>query len=130
MREAGSSLGDRDDEARVDELMRVNAELTAEIRGLQTGRIAEPRSAAMPAARRLGRLIEELEQLRVERDDLAKHKQGLEDQNQKLARHIDDLTREYDELAAQVNAQAQELTRLRSGWRGVLRRVRARLLRT
>ena len=117
------------DEARVEELMRVNAELAAEIGSLSAGRIAEPRSAAMPTARRLGRLTEELAELRDERDELEGHRRGLESQNQELAQHVHDLSREYDELAAQVNAQAQELALLRGGAAGVLRRAQARLAR-
>ena len=115
------------DDARVDELLRVNAELAAEIRSLQAGRASEPRSTAMPAARRLGRLNEELEALRVERDQLEAHRRGLETQNQEFAQHIDRLTREYDELAAQLHAQAQEIARLRGGMGGALRRARSRL---
>lgn len=116
-------------ETRVEELMRVNAELAMEIRNLRTDRIAEPRSAAMPAARRLGRLTEELAGLREERDELEGHRRGLESQSQELAQHVHDLTHEYGELAAQVNAQAQELALLRGGVAGVVRRVWARLAR-
>ncbi len=123
----GGSTDDRGDGARVEELLRVNAELAAEIRSLQAGRASEPRSAAMPAARRLGRLTEELKELRAERDDLKSHRQGLEAQNQELARHVHELSGEYDDLAAQVHAQAQELARLRSGLGGIVRRARSRL---
>jgi FkbM family methyltransferase len=119
--------GGASDEARVEELMRINGELAAEIRSLNAGRISGPRSAAMPAARKLGRLTKELDDLRADRDQLADHRRGLESQNQELAQHVDELSREYDELAGQFQAQAQELARLRSGAAGVLRRARARL---
>jgi len=122
-----SELASGSDDPRIEALLNVNAELAAEIRSLQAGRISEPRSAAMPAARRLGRLTDEL---RAERDNLEAHRKGLEAQNQELASHIHELSQEYDELAAQLQAHGRELERLRSGWRGVLRRIRARLLRT
>jgi len=125
-----SELASGSDDPRIEALLNVNAELAAEIRSLQAGRISEPRSAAMPAARRLGRLTEELDELRAERDNLEAHRKGLEAQNQELASHIHELSQEYDELAAQLQAHGRELERLRSGWRGVLRRIRARLLRT
>ena len=120
MSEAGDLT--RVSDERVEELLRVNAELAAEIRSLRAGRVAEPRSAAMPAARRLGRLSEELAELRADRD-------GLESQNQELAQHIDELAREYDELSTKFHAQIEELARLRGGAPGVVRRLRARARR-
>ena len=65
MAETGHAAGSSD-EARIEELLRVNAELATEIRNLQAGRASEPRSGAMPAARRLGRLNEELEEVRTQ----------------------------------------------------------------
>ncbi|MGB7686200.1 MAG: hypothetical protein WBL45_10525, partial [Solirubrobacterales bacterium] len=58
-----------DEGRRVEELLRVNAELAAEIRSLSLGRRDLPRFAQLPASRRLARLTSErdaaAEQLRM-----------------------------------------------------------------
>jgi HPt (histidine-containing phosphotransfer) domain-containing protein len=102
-----------DDCRRVEELLRVNERLAAEVRSLAVGRTEEPRSSAMTAARRLGALIDERETL------LAELEQALATaivRDQAYAA----LERDRDRLAAEVR-------RLRGGWRGLLRRARARL---
>lgn len=98
-----------DQERRLEELLRVNAELAAEIRSLELGRRDLPRTARVPAARQIAQLTserdearEELRVARIERDALQEHRAPLE----------------------------AEVTRLRSGLRGFLRRARARLLRS
>jgi hypothetical protein len=111
---------------RVEELLRTNERLAAEVRNLSLGGDA-PRSAAMPTARRLGRQSAERDRLRAEleatraelgaagaaleatRGELelvAAHRAGLERQNQELAR---------------------EVARLSAGFPGLLRRLRGRL---
>jgi translation initiation factor 2B subunit (eIF-2B alpha/beta/delta family) len=110
---AGSSEG------REEELLRINAELAAEIRSLSTGRISVPRSAGPPAARRLSRLISERDSLVAE---LAATKNALEQRERELSRQVDDQARRIEELSYEVN-------RLRGGLAGLLRRARARLLR-
>lgn len=107
---------------RVAELQRVNAELAAEIRDLRLGRIAEPRSAAVPAARRLARLIEERDALETQRQEALAEQERLGHRNRELERH-------NRELGAQIHERARELAQLRSGLVGVLVRARARLLR-
>ncbi len=106
-------MSGREDE-RVEELLRVNAELAAEVRNLTLGYADAPRPAGMPTSRRLGRLLEErdrlreeLEATRAELEEVARHRAGLESQNQELAR---------------------EVARLREGFAGLLRHFRARLV--
>jgi hypothetical protein len=102
-----------DDHRRVEELLRVNQRLAAEVRSLALGRTGEPRSSSMTAARRLAALIEErealLEELEATRSAVSSFEQA----------HAD-VQRDRDRLAVEV-------ARLRGGWRGILRRARARL---
>ena len=102
------------EDPRVEELLRVNAELAAEVRNLTLGYADAPRPAGMPTSRRLGRLIEdrdrlqaELEATRAELEEVSRHRLGLEAQNQELAREVD---------------------RLHQGLGGALRNLRARLV--
>lgn len=103
------------EDPRVEELLRVNAELAAEVRNLTLGYADAPRPAGMPTTRRLGRLIEERDQLQ---DELATARGEIE----ASARHREELEQRQAELIAQ-------LAELRMGVRGALRRARARLLR-
>ncbi|MGH2974274.1 MAG: hypothetical protein ACRDLL_05310 [Solirubrobacterales bacterium] len=111
----------REEEARVEELLRVNAELAAEVRSLRRG--AGARSASVPAARRIARLLADLEFMR---GDLASQNVAMEAGRDELAASEDELER----LRRQVEELQREVTRLRSGTPGILRRVRARILRT
>jgi|GEM_PF-1548824 len=88
-------MSERPEDPRVEELLRVNAELAAEVRNLTLGYADSPRPAGMPTTRRLGRLIEERDQLeeelkatRAEMELISKHRAGLEAQNQELAREV------------------------------------------
>lgn len=99
---------------RVEELLRVNARLAAEVRDLTLGKTEAPRPAAMPTARLLGRLsserdglLAELESTRAQLADVSGHREGLERQNQELE---------------------AEIERLRSGLTGLVRRLRGRAL--
>jgi len=102
------------EDPRVEELLRVNAQLAAEVRNLTLGYADAPRPAGMPTTRRLGRLIEERDQLQAE---LAAARAEVE----ASARHREELERRQEELVEQV-------AELRMGVRGVLRRLRSRLL--
>jgi hypothetical protein len=103
------------EDPRVEELLRVNAELAAEVRNLTLGYADAPRPAGMPTTRRLGRLIEERDQLQAELEEVRKELEGS-------ARHRGELEQRQAELVA-------EIAELRMGVRGVLRRLRSRLLR-
>jgi uncharacterized coiled-coil DUF342 family protein len=122
MSEAGSEQVTTDEARRVEELLRVNAELAEEIRSLQEGRTEAPRARAMPAARRVGRL-------REERDSLAAELERSRAEADDLRRHGEDLARQVGEQARQIEALSVEVNRLRGGAAGALRRIRARLLR-
>jgi hypothetical protein len=106
-------MSGREDQ-RVEELLRVNAELAAEVRNLTLGYADAPRPAGMPTSRRIGRLLDERDRLREaleatqsELENVSLHRAGLEEQNQEMAR---------------------EVARLREGLGGLLRLWRARLL--
>jgi chromosome segregation ATPase len=107
--------GAGDDARRVEELLRVNERLAAEVRSLTLGRTGVPRSGSMTAGRRLGVLIDE-------RDTLRKLFEETRFELDRISAHRDELERHREELAA-------ELQQLRVGWRGLLRRIRLRLLR-
>jgi hypothetical protein len=102
------------EDPRVEELLRVNAELAAEVRNLTLGYADAPRPAGMPTTRRLGRLIEErdrlqaeLEATRSELEEVRADRAGLERQNQEMA---------------------VEIVRLSTGLFGFLRRARGKVL--
>jgi chromosome segregation ATPase len=112
----GREVSDRQGsgDKRVEELLRVNAELAAELRALSQARADAPRPGPIPAARGLARL-------EGERDELAAR---LEESERKLAEtqaHREGLERQNQAMAAQI-------ARLRLGLPGFLRRARARLL--
>ncbi|MDQ3726198.1 MAG: hypothetical protein M3335_09990 [Actinomycetota bacterium] len=98
----------------VEELLRVNAELAAELRALSGGKAGEPRSAVVPAARGIARL-------QGERDTLAARLAETEAELKATKDDRDGLERQNQEMAA-------EIARLSVGFRGVLRRARGRLL--
>lgn len=104
----------RGEDPRVEELLRVNAELAAEVRNLTLGYADAPRPAGMPTTRRLGRLIEERDQLRADLEAtrakleaVSEDRAGLERQNQEMA---------------------VEIVRLSTGVFGFLRRARGKFL--
>ena len=115
---------ERDDSERVEELLRVNAELAAELRALAAGRAGAPRKGRVPAARGIARLHAEREALSVQLEETRtalEHLQGVQAALDEVSAERERLSRENEELLAEV-------LRLRAGWRGLMRRARARLL--
>jgi hypothetical protein len=106
--------GGREADPRVEELLRVNAELAAEIRALTQGRTEAPRSGRVPAARGVARLLSE-------RDELAARLEEAEAALAATRADRDGLERQNQEMAA-------EIARLSAGLAGFLRRARGRLL--
>lgn len=111
------------DDRRAAELLRVNAELTAEMRDLVLGRRAEPRSAQMPAARRVAKL-------QAERDALAADLEASRGEASGLRQHSEELERQLKDQGRHIEELSREVARLRGGLAGVMRRARARLLRS
>ena len=109
-------------EARVEELLRVNTELAAEVRRLALDRNAAPRSAPGPAARRVGRLIAERDSLLAELDQARSQLDVLVLSDQALREQIHEQHLHIEQLGAEVHS-------LRGGLGGGLRRLRARFLR-
>jgi chromosome segregation ATPase len=115
--------GVEDEESRrVEALLRVNAELAAEIRSLTQGRTEEPRPARTPAVRRVARAV-------AERDQAASDLAEADARIAHLERNNDELRKRHDELRDLVERQGRELERLRIGPIGLLRRVQSRLRR-
>jgi chromosome segregation ATPase len=110
---SGESPEGRRDE-RLEELLRVNASLAAEVRNLTLGRADAPRSGAMPTARRLAAII-------GERDSLASELEIAQNE-------VGALRGDLEKLEARNRELTGEVERLRSGFAGLLRRARARLL--
>jgi len=94
------------DEARIEELLRINNALAAELRSLNAGRTDAPRATGMPTARRIAVLLDERDSLAAELEATRAHRDEIERRNAELA---------------------AEITRLRTGFRGAVRRTRARL---
>jgi uncharacterized membrane protein YqiK len=111
-----------DEQRRVVELERINAELAAEIRNLTLDRTAQPRSALLGTTRRIVALTSERDATAAERDATAAE---LEQQNESLAR----VSVEIHALRRRVEVQSRELERLRAGPLGLVRRLKASLLR-
>jgi hypothetical protein len=101
----------REEDRRVQELTRVNAELAAEIRNLALGRAAEPRSLLLGATRRVARETEATAALEAQTAEL------------------ESLRRHNEELLDLGEKQVREIEALRAGPLGLLRRTKARLLR-
>jgi chromosome segregation ATPase len=99
---------------RVEELLRVNAELAAEIRNLTTARTAAPRQGQGNAAGTVARVI-------AERDALAERLGETETALEHTRADRDGLERQNREMDA-------EIAHLRAGFAGFLRRTRGRLL--
>jgi cell division protein FtsB len=103
---------------RVEELMRANEQLAAEVRNLTLGYSQTPRPAGMPASRRLARLLAERDRLQAE----------LETTRTRLEAELEQVTAHRAGLEAQNQELARELALLSEGLGGVLRNLRARLI--
>ena len=111
-----------DSRRQVEALERVNAELAAEIRSLSLGRAEQPRGGTIPAARRLARLVADRDSLAAELESARGRLAEFEQSDLALRSQVQEQHLHAEQLSAEVNS-------LRSGATGVLRRVRARLLR-
>lgn len=130
MREVDGESSTADESGRVEELLRVNGELAAEIRAMQAKRTSGPRSAAMPAARRVGKLSEERDSLAAERDSLAAELAASRGELEALKQHTDGLSDKVSDQARHIDELSHEVARLRGGVAGLLRRLSTRLSRS
>jgi chromosome segregation ATPase len=119
----------------VAELLRVNAELAAELRALRAGRIEASRQGAVPAARGIAKLwgerrtlegrLEETQKALEDTQAALEASRAEQEATQVAMEHVqahrEGLERQNQEMAA-------ELVRLRAGLRGALRRARGRFL--
>lgn len=111
-----------DPRLQVEALERVNADLATEIRALSAGRTERSRSGVMPAARRLARLVEERNSLAAELQVAQERLVALEQSDKALGAQVREQHLYIEQLTAEV-------TSLRSGIGGILRRLKARVLR-
>lgn len=116
-----SGAGGEAERDRVEELMRVNAELAAELRACRQGAPAPPRSGRAPAARSLIRLQDERDSLAQQ---LAESQAALAAAEVALA----ETSANRDGLERQNREMAAEIARLSAGMSGIVRRLRGRLL--
>lgn len=114
---------------REDELLRLNAELAAEIRRLGSGEIAGARSEQAPTARRLSRLLAECDRLHVESEELRGERDRLRAQLEQQVQRSQALADGLGEAERRNAELAHEVERLRSGTLGLVRRAWARLWR-
>jgi septal ring factor EnvC (AmiA/AmiB activator) len=103
-----------DDDLRVEQLLRENERLAAEVRSLTLGAADTPRPASMPSSRLLARLTDERDGYRAELEA--------------TQRELEALRRDRAGLERQAQELEREVVRLRTGWLGILRRARGRLL--
>jgi chromosome segregation ATPase len=98
----------------IEQLLRVNNELAAEIRSLTAGRTHAPRGGQVTAARTVARL-------EAERD-------ALETRLRETEVALEHTRADRDGLEQQNREMDAEITRLRAGFAGFLRRARGQLL--
>jgi len=110
-----------EDRRRFEELLRVNAELSAEIRLLASESPGALQVGQATAARRLAKLLAERDSLVAERDSLVAELDSTRAELSHVRADRAGLERQSQELAAEV-------ARLSGGVAGFLRRLRGRLL--
>lgn len=106
---------------RVEELLRVNAELAAEVRSLKAGRVAAPPPGQGNAAGKVARLL-------AERDALAERLEDTEVALEHTRAELEHTRADRDGLERQNREMDAEIARLRSGFFGFLRRAFGRLM--
>jgi hypothetical protein len=134
---AGMSGPEHRDE-RVEELLRANERLAAEVRNLSLGNGEAPRPAAMPTARRLGRqgaerdaAVAECDAVRAERDvaraEVEEVRREFGAALESTRSELEQVARNRAGLEQQNQELAREVARLSAGFPGLLRRLRGRL---
>lgn len=122
-------MAERNDEnPLVEELLRVNAELAAELRSLLAGRAPGPRQGRVPAAREIARLRSEHDALVSQLEEAQAALAASRDADEAAQVALEEVQAHREGLESQNQAMAAEITRLRTGPRGLMRRARRRLL--
>lgn len=112
----------------VEELLRVNAELAAELRALRADRIEAPRQGRVPAARGIAKLRRERDALASQLAETQAALEGAQAGQESLRGALEEVQGHRESLELQNQKMAAEIVRLRTGVRGAMRRVRGRLL--
>ena len=119
--EAGS------EDARVEELLRVNAELGAELRALAGSRVPATRPGPVPAAMGIARLRGERKALEAQLEETQAALAAAQAAGQAIQGALEDVKANREGLERQNQEMAAEIVRLRTGMRGLMRRARARM---
>jgi chromosome segregation ATPase len=112
----------------VEELLRANAELAAELRALSSGRIQAPRRGRIPAGRSIAQLWGERKTLETRLEETQAALGAAQAAQQATRVALEDVQAHREGLERQNQEMAAEILRLRTGPRGALRRLRGRLL--
>jgi septal ring factor EnvC (AmiA/AmiB activator) len=117
-----------DESPLVEELLRVNAELAAEVRALSSDRSAAPRPGRVPAAREIARLRSEHEALAPRLEETQAALAASEAAREATQAALEEVQAHREGLERQNQALAAEIAGLRTGLSGLARRARRRLL--
>jgi chromosome segregation ATPase len=113
---------------RVEELLRVNAELAAELRALSGGRAEAPRQGRVPAARGIAHLWGERNALQTRLEETQAALEAAQAAQEAIQVALQDAQAHREGLERQNQAMTGEIVLLRTGFRGLMRRARARVL--
>lgn len=111
----------------VEELLRVNGELAAELRALSSGRAQAPRQGRVPAARGIARLWGERKTLEAELEETRAALAAAEAAQEATQAALEEVQANREGLERQNQEMAAEIVRLRTGMRGLMRRARGQL---
>ncbi len=104
----------------LEELLRVNAELAAELRALSAGRAEAPRQGRVSAGRGIGQLRLERDALETRLEETQVALEASQAATESVQAHREGLERQNQEMAV-------EIVRLKTGMRGLMRRARGHL---
>jgi chromosome segregation ATPase len=115
------------DDARVEEVLRINAELAAELRFLRSGQAQTSRPGPVPAAMGIARLRGERRALEIQLEETQAALQASRAGEEATRAAMENVQAHREGLERQNQEMATEILRLRTGVRGLLRRARGRL---
>jgi chromosome segregation ATPase len=124
---AGVTAASGGEAPRVEELLRVNAELAAELRALRAGQIEAPRQGRVPAARGIARMRGERKALEDRLEETQAALEASRAGQEATQASLEDVQGHRERLERQNQEMAAEIVRLRTGMRGLMRKARARM---